>query len=230
MAKFTVDTHLFRELGDLLVGRDSTALVELIKNAYDADATSVLVYGEALEDRERGMIRISDDGVGMSMQEFERGFLRIASRSKEQGRRISKRFARRYTGAKGIGRLAAHKLACVLEIESAAWEPNLVSPSRQAVAAKIDWDLVEKQETLDDLEETDALVVEPRLVTGDMRSGTTITLRRLRRRWSLDERGRFLAEVQSFEPPQVLVSPLPDSVIKTPLLFKELKIRDAPPY
>ena len=39
VAKFTVDTHLFRELGELLVGRDSTALIELIKNAYDADAT-----------------------------------------------------------------------------------------------------------------------------------------------------------------------------------------------
>ena len=31
MPHFTVDTHLFRELGELLVGRDSTALVELIK-------------------------------------------------------------------------------------------------------------------------------------------------------------------------------------------------------
>jgi hypothetical protein len=42
MAKFTVDTHLFRELGELLVGRDSTALVELIKNSYDADARHVM--------------------------------------------------------------------------------------------------------------------------------------------------------------------------------------------
>lgn len=38
-ASFTVDTHVFRELGALLVGRDSTALIELIKNSYDADAT-----------------------------------------------------------------------------------------------------------------------------------------------------------------------------------------------
>lgn len=52
MAKFTVDTHLFRELGELLVGRDSTALVELIKNAYDADATQVIVYGERLGEAE----------------------------------------------------------------------------------------------------------------------------------------------------------------------------------
>ena len=32
------------ELGALLVGRDSTALIELIKNAYDADAAEVVVY------------------------------------------------------------------------------------------------------------------------------------------------------------------------------------------
>ena len=46
MPTFTVDTHVFRELGELLVGRDSTALIELIKNSYDADATEVVVYGE----------------------------------------------------------------------------------------------------------------------------------------------------------------------------------------
>src|SRR5690242_15534648 len=45
---FSVDTHLLRELGALLVGRDSTALLEMIKNAYDADATSVSVHGADL--------------------------------------------------------------------------------------------------------------------------------------------------------------------------------------
>lgn len=111
MSRFTVDTHLFRELGELLVGRESTALVELIKNAYDADATHVTVHGESLHDPKLGRIVISDNGVGMTLQEFEEGFLRIASRIKEQGSRTSIRFNRRFTGAKGIGRLAAHKLA-----------------------------------------------------------------------------------------------------------------------
>jgi len=64
-AKFSVDTHLFRELGELLVGRESTALIELVKNAYDADATEVTVFGENLRDQRRGVIRIADDGNGM---------------------------------------------------------------------------------------------------------------------------------------------------------------------
>src|SRR5437764_9962381 len=63
---FTVDTHLFRELGELLVGRDSTALVELIKNSYDADATVVTVEGRHLDDPKRGRILILDDGIGMN--------------------------------------------------------------------------------------------------------------------------------------------------------------------
>src|SRR2546427_7894184 len=105
MPTFTVDTHVFRELGELLVGRDSTALVELIKNSYDADATEVVVYGQNLDDLEHGLIKVADNGVGMDARTFEDGFLRIAARTKDVGTRRSVVFKRRYTGEKGIGRL-----------------------------------------------------------------------------------------------------------------------------
>src|SRR2546426_4863947 len=144
--RFTVDTHLFRELGELLVGRDSTALVELIKNSYDADATQVLVYGVALDDPARGYIVVDDDGVGMDRSVFENGFLRIASRVKERGDRSSPRFGRRFTGAKGIGRLAAHKLAKILEITSTKWGKR--PGPRESMKARIDWEEVESKETL----------------------------------------------------------------------------------
>src|SRR5262245_10117873 len=111
MPSFTVDTHVFRELGELLVGRDSTALIELIKNSYDADATEVVVYGTSLDNTQSGVIVVADNGVGMDEETFGNGFLRIASRTKDTGERRSTEFKRRYTGAKGIGRLAAHKLA-----------------------------------------------------------------------------------------------------------------------
>ena len=73
MPKFTVDTHLFRELGELLVGRDSTALIELIKNSYDADATEVIVHGENLDNPEQGRIVILDNGTGMTRDQFNLG-------------------------------------------------------------------------------------------------------------------------------------------------------------
>lgn len=83
---FTVDTHIFRELGELLVGRDSTALMELIKNAYDADATEVVVTATDLANPDRARIVIQDNGCGMTAEQFRSGFLRIASRFKEGGR------------------------------------------------------------------------------------------------------------------------------------------------
>ena len=96
MATFTVDTHLFRELGELLVGRNSTALVELIKNSYDADATEVVVYGEGLSSPTRGFIPIRDNGTGMNRKEFENGFLRIAARTKAENNRRSPVFSSIY--------------------------------------------------------------------------------------------------------------------------------------
>jgi signal transduction histidine kinase len=224
MAKFTVDTHLFRELGELLVGRDSTALIELIKNSYDADATDVTVYGDTLEDTESGSITIVDNGIGMTPEEFESGFLRVASRLKEEGNRKSQRYDRRYTGAKGIGRLAAHKLARVIEINSIPWR-SVRGTRGEGVRATINWDVVESVETLDQLEGTTAIRTESVSVSTSAGTGTTITLRKLRREWTKSERGRFIAEVQSFQPPLLLVDP-PRDVFKAGLLFEKATVHD----
>ena len=225
MAKFTVDTHLFRELGELLVGRDSTALIELIKNAYDADATEVTIYGERLDNPDEGHILVIDDGVGMNAGAFEKGFLRIASRLKEQGERRSTLFQRRYTGAKGIGRLAAHKLARKLEIDSVPQFPGS-DGIREALNAIIDWDKIEQYETLDELDSTDAIRLETKPIRENTLSGTTLLLSRLRRAWTETERTRFFGEVQSFGPPLFLREPLPRSIIEKPLLFDTPVVRD----
>jgi len=221
--RFSVDTHLFRELGELLVGRDSTALVELIKNAYDADATSVTVDGERLAHPQSARITITDDGVGMTESHFREGFLRVASRLKEQGSRQSVRYHRRYTGAKGIGRLAAHKLSKVIHIYSV---PSAVSNSngRKAVDAKIDWDVVERAETLEKIDSS-AISLQTESVKSTEKPGTIIELTRLRRKWTPSERTNFFSEVQTFSPPKILIEP-PVKVVETKLLFQKPKVYD----
>src|SRR5688500_18271473 len=107
---FRVDTRLFQDLGELLVAMVCSALVELITDTYDADPTIVTVQGSNLSNAELGRIVVSDDGIGMSEQEFSKGFLTIAGRTKNKGDRRSPVFGRRYTGEKGVGRLASHKL------------------------------------------------------------------------------------------------------------------------
>ena len=222
MARFTVDSHLFSELGAFLVGRDSTALNELVKNAYDADAKIVIVHGRGLN-TPTGSIRVIDDGIGMSPEAFELGFLRIASRVKREGDRRSAIFRRKYTGRKGIGRLAAHKLASRIRVLSTP-DPRAYDKGKRSVWASIDWDVIESLESLDD---SDQGIKIRAISPGLARKGTTIELRNLRRQWSDSMLAAFVGEVQSFEAPDLLVTAIPDTVVASPLLFDEPLVRDS---
>ncbi|WP_332767771.1 sensor histidine kinase [Phenylobacterium sp.] len=230
MAGFEVDTKLFRELGELLVGRDSTALVELVKNSYDADATKVEIYGVGLAD-EGGEIVVSDDGTGMNDAEFSKGFLTIAGRSKTDGERRSPWFERRYTGEKGVGRLAAHKLARMLEVASRRWggtprDPLSGFAAIGGVDAIIDWDAVEAHPTLASVDGTGAVVVES-VGNAVGTAGTSLRLHNLRRRWTPRDLARFHGEVATLTPPDLLVEALPPTVVRKPVLFGSPFVRDA---
>ena len=225
---FSVDTKLFRELGELLVGRDSTALVELIKNAYDADATEIAIFGRSIAAAEGAGIVVTDDGVGMSPEEFSRGFLRIASRSRTGAVRRSPWFERRYTGEKGIGRLAAHKLARRLEVVTRRWSgaPRDALdgfPANGEVTATIDWDAIEELETLDEIAGSGAVEVRSR--AGGGRAGTKLTLAPLRKAWTERDRARFFDEVATLTPAKALLDP-PHNAFMAPPLLKSLKLRD----
>ena len=106
---FTVDAALLQELGERLIGRAHIALVELIKNAYDADAINCEIRfdGEG--------ISIADDGHGMSDKEFLDHWMRIGTTHKVEMEN-SKLLNRVLTGSKGIGRLSAQFLASEMEL------------------------------------------------------------------------------------------------------------------
>ena len=221
MAKFSVDTHLFRELGELLVGRESTALVELIKNSYDADATQVTVYGENLG-KTSGRILITDDGIGMTEKTFRSGFLRIASRLKETGDRRSPCYKRRYTGAKGVGRLAAQKLAWNLHLYSVPFD-EVYGPEADSVVATIDWKAIDSGDTLDDDIVDRAITIKSLNSVDD--AGTEIELTNLRGRWTPTEKTRVIHEVTTFQSPEVLLQ-FPAKLLKSQLLFEKPIVRD----
>ncbi|MEV1108945.1 ATP-binding protein [Micromonospora sp. NPDC049751] len=226
MAGFSVDTHLLRELGELLVGRDSTAILELIKNAYDADATEVILHASDLGSSD-ALLRVVDNGNGMTHARFEAAFLRIAGRDKEGAVRRSPIYGRRYTGQKGIGRLAAHKLAASLKVVSVP-RPAVAANSSEGVHALLDWDLIEEQDTLDELSE--GLYTERLPHTASTPSGTLIELQRLRSRWTERQLSIFVSELKTSQPPDALADPgwVPGTIFGTNLISAPL-IRDVYP-
>lgn len=112
--KFSVDSALLRELGEKLVETVHLALVELVKNCYDADATEVeIVFGS--DKKGASFIKIIDNGTGMSHAAVRDYWMRIATSNKEN-RNTSAVFGRPLTGAKGIGRFCCRRLGTHLTL------------------------------------------------------------------------------------------------------------------
>lgn len=96
------------QLGRELVTDFVTALVELIKNAYDADSPSVRIE---ITDTKNGAgnIMITDSGSGMTIDEFENKWMVIGTSNKLSEPYTPK--GRRKAGKKGIGRFSVERLA-----------------------------------------------------------------------------------------------------------------------
>lgn len=106
--RFSVDSGIISRLGQQLVAREETAVSELVKNAYDADAVEVrLVFNGA--DKPGGLLFIKDNGVGMTRLQLVDGFMRLASKEKIREPK-SPKYGRLRAGRKGIGRFAAQRL------------------------------------------------------------------------------------------------------------------------
>lgn len=113
---FETDAAIIARLGLELVAKQETALIELVKNSYDADAKEVEVVLQSPSPSKRAL-RIKDNGVGMTKQELIDGFLRLASDMKVRSPR-SKLYGRERAGRKGIGRFATHRLGDQLTLRT----------------------------------------------------------------------------------------------------------------
>ena len=124
--RFQIDPLVVFDLGESLISDEVTALVELVKNAYDADATVVTVTVETESDPPpavgsdgRGYIAVADDGTGMDTDDIRRGWLLVAKSPKRAMKTRGARtplFERTPLGDKGLGRLGAQRLGDHLEL------------------------------------------------------------------------------------------------------------------
>ena len=124
---FVVDASLLQELGERLIGRPAIALGELVKNAFDADATLCRIEFGTDE------ITVTDNGRGMSEEDFLNHWMRIGTTHKID-ERVSQRYKRPLTGSKGIGRLSVQFLANELSLDSTPTEKG-----SKGIHAHVDW-------------------------------------------------------------------------------------------
>lgn len=115
----SVSSDVLARLGEELITNHVQAIAELIKNSYDADATTVdvvidttrLVEGPDGKVRQ-GLITIADNGFGMNEKTVRRGWLRVSASPKRAMKTAGKKTPKNRTplGDKGLGRLGAQRL------------------------------------------------------------------------------------------------------------------------
>ena len=193
---FTVDSELLRELGERLVGRQYIALAELVKNSYDADASRVEIR---IKD---DCIEVSDNGHGMTYEDFESRWMRVGSTHKTK-EVTSPELHRPLTGSKGVGRLAVQFLASELELTSVPKKTRVPEGSVfRELYAMVDWNTAVQAGKL-----TQAIALydlnEPQGTVFPLGRphGTTIKLKKLKHEWNLKEFEDLAREIWFLQPP-----------------------------
>lgn len=123
--------NILVRLGEELVPNPTDGLLELVKNAYDADAFSCTIKIE------KQIIRIEDDGDGMTDKDIVEGWLLIGGSRKDAKKPTNR--GRIQVGNKGLGRLAALRLGRRVTLIS---RPKVQSGTEYRIS--IDWNKVEQ--------------------------------------------------------------------------------------
>ena len=176
---FKPRARLLRLLGDELIRDPNIAIFELVKNAYDADASYVKVFLMGVNDRRTGVIVVQDDGTGMDWGTLTGVWMepgtdfRMQQRNSERSR--SAKFGRLPLGEKGVGRFAAGKLGDQITLVTRAKD-------QPEIVVEMDWNKLLSHEYL-----SEALVPiqtrEPAIFP-DQSTGTTLFIKSLRDDWT----------------------------------------------
>lgn len=101
--------RIIRTLGDELISNETVAIIELVKNSYDANAKQVTVRFVGPLEKGKGRIEVIDDGTGMNLDIIKTAWMEPATIIKAGKKRVIGK--RRILGEKGVGRFAAAKLS-----------------------------------------------------------------------------------------------------------------------
>jgi signal transduction histidine kinase len=179
--RFEPSARLQYILAEELVSDPNVAVLEFVKNAYDADATSVDIWFDLAEDLADARLIIADDGSGMNRTGFERNWMHPGYSAKVEADPTARK--RVPVGEKGLGRLAAGRLGDSLDVfsrtsKSATWMhahfrwAEFNDMKRNLRDVKVPWD-----------DETEPPVE-------DLEKGTIVEINGLKMKWDARVPGR----------------------------------------
>ncbi len=192
--RFSVDAKTLVHLGRDSIKDHTTALLELVKNSYDADAQKVEV--DVLCKNNNEIIRVADNGFGMTKEELLNYWLRIGFSNKRKSKESN--LGRRKTGEKGIGRISTDRLGANLELLTRTEKDGLIG-------LKVNWDEF-------DVEGKDVFDIEVELITPisinlpkvkgeESKTGTEIKITNLRQPWTVNNIENLYYELSALTPP-----------------------------
>jgi hypothetical protein len=175
---FKPRARIMLQLGDQLIKNESIALLELIKNSYDADARTATVVMCNIDNLRTGTITIEDDGIGMDMDIIKNVWMEPSSDYKAiifNDKQRTEKFKRLPLGEKGIGRFGAHKLGNTIELITRM-------EGKHEIYVNIDWSDFEKSKYLKDVK-IDLYERKPLIFT-EHKTGTRIIVKNLKETWN----------------------------------------------
>jgi signal transduction histidine kinase len=193
----SVSARVAMQLGRESISSSITAILELVKNAYDADATRIRIRFQRLGEEYARLI-IEDDGRGMTLSQLRDHWMVIGTANKATVRKTKK--GRTPTGEKGLGRLGLDRLCSVTRVQTK-------SHNSSPVELEIDWSSYERatsrlEEVVHSIYTLTDIETDP--ISGKQANfphGTRLVLQGLKDEWSVEALGELRSELA------LLVSP-----------------------
>ena len=179
-------------LGAELVTDDNVAIMELVKNSYDAGAKKVRI-SIGNDGEKDSFLEIADDGCGMSRDDISDIWGNIATPHKRKNPYLKKGgIRRRVSGEKGLGRLAAARLGRKMAMVTK-------NAGDKCFRVDMDWQKMEAAASFDDVVFACAPCPDDGMIKKD--SGTIIRIFDLTSSWDEDRLAGLEAELSRFAPP-----------------------------
>lgn len=135
---FSVNARVAMQLGRESISSSVTAILELVKNAYDADATLVRIRYHGLGGGDARLV-IEDNGRGMTVDDLRNHWMVIGTANKVKTRKTQK--GRVQTGEKGLGRLGLDRLCAHTRVQS------IIAGANEGLELEVDWRRYEQAES-----------------------------------------------------------------------------------